>query len=89
MAWVYKNYMGKYVPPFFSLCLLSNTANTTKMDDWEYKNVSQFKYLGCITNNHNLIYPEFQERLKNSNRCYYAMNISMNSKVSSWKTKTL
>jgi hypothetical protein len=64
-----------------------------KIGDRSFENVAQFKYLGTIVTNQNLIQEEIKRRLKSGNACYHSVQnllssslLSKNVKIRIYKT---
>jgi hypothetical protein len=58
--------------------LLSHQQNVgqnrfIKIANRSFENVSQFKYLGTIVTNQNLIHEQIRRRLNSGNVCYYSV----------------
>jgi hypothetical protein len=52
-----------------------------------FENVSQFRYLGTIVTNQNLIQEEIKERLNSGNACYHSVQTLLSSRLLSKNLK--
>jgi hypothetical protein len=72
--------------------LLSRFRNADQNRDTEaekrsFEKVSQFKYLGTIITNQNLIQEEIKRRLNSGNACYYSVQNLLSSRLLSKNVK--
>jgi hypothetical protein len=66
--------------------LLSRHQNVGRHQDIKianrsFENVSQFKYLGAIVTNQNLIQEEIKGRLNSGNACYHSVQNLLSSRL--------
>ncbi|KAL4100675.1 hypothetical protein QTP88_020709 [Uroleucon formosanum] len=65
-----------------------NTDHIT-VDDYSFKKVEVFKYLGVNINSNNDMHEEINDRIACGNRCYYSIMRLLKSKLLSRNSKTL
>jgi hypothetical protein len=80
----------------FNIILPAGQNHNIKIADRSFENVAQFKYLGTIVTNQNLIQEEIKRRLNSGNACYNSVQnllssrlLSKNVKIRIYKTMIL
>jgi len=58
----------------------SEDSFNLKIENNEFEQVKEFKYLGVTLNNKNIMHEEINVRLNAANRCYFAMETLFNQK---------
>jgi ribosomal protein S13 len=72
---------------FMAITNRTQNLQPLKVNEYEFEQVTQFKYLGTIINTSNDIKIEIKDRIKMANRCYHGLRNQLKSKVISSKTK--
>lgn len=65
----------------------SEDSSNLKVENKEFEQVKEFKYLGVTLNNKNIMHEEINVRLNAANRCYFAMETIFKSKLISKNVK--
>ncbi|CAI6345250.1 unnamed protein product [Macrosiphum euphorbiae] len=60
-------------------------SSNLKIENNEFEQVKEFRYLGVTLNNKNIMHEEINVRLNVANRCYFAMETLFKSKTLSKK----
>lgn len=69
--------MGLYVnenkTKYMVMSRTNLNINDLLVNNWKFKAVNNFKYLGSNVNDKNNMHQEINERTTNENRCYYSI----------------
>jgi len=72
---------------YMAITRRSEDSSNLKVENKEFEQVKEFKYLGVTLNNKNIMHEEINVRLNAANRCYFAMETIFKSKLISKNVK--